>query len=124
MKTEQAIKHFENEIRFCERAPAGNPVHQTADWVMILEANKAALAALREKLERENHTDPQWISVTERLPEEWVDVLALLKCGGCVVVVRSGRKWRERWNNELMDRPPTHWMPLPKPPKMVGGAEQ
>ena len=54
MKTEQAIKHFEDEIRFCERAPAGNPVHQTADWVMILEANKAALAALMEKQEREN----------------------------------------------------------------------
>ena len=54
MKTEQAIKHFEDEIRFCERAPAGNPVHQTVDWAMILESNKVALAALREKQEREN----------------------------------------------------------------------
>ena len=54
MKTEQAIKHFENEIRFCERAPAGNIAHQTVDWVMVMEANRAALAALREKQAREN----------------------------------------------------------------------
>lgn len=53
MKTEQAIKYFEREIRFCERAPAGN-IAQTDDWVMALEANRAALAALREKQEREN----------------------------------------------------------------------
>lgn len=54
MKTEKAIKYFEGEINFCERAPAGNPVHMTEDWTMILEANRAALAALREKQEREN----------------------------------------------------------------------
>lgn len=45
MKTEKAIKHFEDEIRFCERSPVGNHVHMTADWVMILEANKTAPAA-------------------------------------------------------------------------------
>lgn len=54
MNTEKAIKYFEGEISFCERAPAGNPVHMTEDWTMILEANRAALAALREKQEREN----------------------------------------------------------------------
>lgn len=75
MKTEQAIKHFEDEIRFCTNAPAGNPVHQTADWVMILEANKAALAALREKQERES----AWIPVTERLPENEQDVLITVR---------------------------------------------
>ncbi len=47
MTTEQAIKHFEGEVRFCERAPAGNIAHQSADWVIVLAANKAALAALR-----------------------------------------------------------------------------
>ena len=54
MKTEQAIKFFEEEIRFCERAPAGNIAQQNGDWTMVLESDKAALAALREKLEREN----------------------------------------------------------------------
>lgn len=54
MKLDRAIEFFEGEISFCERAPAGNPVHMTEDWTMILEANRAALAALREKREREN----------------------------------------------------------------------
>lgn len=54
MKTEQAIKFFEEEIRFCERAPAGNIAQQNGDWTMVLESDKAALAALKEKLEREN----------------------------------------------------------------------
>lgn len=54
METKKAIKHFEDEIRFCERATAGNIVQRTEDWTLTLEANKAALAALREKQEREN----------------------------------------------------------------------
>ena len=53
MKLDRVIKYFEDEIRFCERAPAGN-IAQTDDWVLALEANRAALAALKEKLEREN----------------------------------------------------------------------
>lgn len=53
MKTEQAIKYFEGEIRFSERAPAGNIAHGTSDWTRILDASKTALKALREKLERE-----------------------------------------------------------------------
>ena len=54
MTTEQAIKYFKDEVRFCERAPAGNQVHKTDDWVRALEANRAALEALREKHDREN----------------------------------------------------------------------
>ena len=54
MKTEQAIEYFEDEIRFRERSLAGNIVQQTEDWTLSLEANRAALAALREKQEREN----------------------------------------------------------------------
>lgn len=54
METEKAIKYFEDEIRFCERAPAGNIAHKNADWTRILDASKAALEALKEKQEREN----------------------------------------------------------------------
>ena len=54
METKKAIKYFEDEVRFGERAPAGNIVQQTEDWTMTLEANRAALAALREKKAREN----------------------------------------------------------------------
>ena len=62
-------------------------------------------------------TVQEWIPVTERLPNHWEDVLVRLQCGDCVVAVRSGLIWRVRWNNTLLDREPTHWMPLPQPPK-------
>ena len=54
MNTEKAIKYFEDEIRFCEYSPAGNPVHAATDWVRVLDANRSALAALKEKQDREN----------------------------------------------------------------------
>ena len=54
MKTEQAIKYFEDEIRFCESAPALNNCQRPGDWLLIREACKAAVEALREKQEREN----------------------------------------------------------------------
>ena len=62
-------------------------------------------------------TVQEWIPVTERLPNHWEDVLVRLQCGDCVVAVRSGLIWRVRWNNTLLDREPTHWMPLPDAPK-------
>lgn len=58
-----------------------------------------------------------WIPVTERLPENDVDVLALLHTGDSVVVERCGETWKVRWNGTNLDRKPTHWMPLPEPPK-------
>lgn len=64
MKLDRAIEYFEREIRFCERAPAGN-IAQTDDWVLALEANRAALAALREKQEREK-SKPQEVLHEDR----------------------------------------------------------
>lgn len=58
----------------------------------------------------------EWISVEDRLPKDWEDVLVLLQCGDCIVAARSGKYWRERWCHSMLDRPPTHWMPLPEPP--------
>lgn len=54
MNTEKAIKYFKDEIRYCENAPALNGCEMTSDWMLTLEASRAALAALREKQEREN----------------------------------------------------------------------
>lgn len=62
----------------------------------------------------------RWIPVTERMPDDCVDVLACLQCGDCVVAVKSGPIWRERFTNiRLEDGDITHWMPLPEPPKEV-----
>ena len=46
MNIEKAIKYFEDEVRFHENAPAGNPVHKTSDWQQSLEASRMALKAL------------------------------------------------------------------------------
>jgi hypothetical protein len=66
-------------------------------------------------------TVQKWIPVTERLPENDVDVLALLHTGDSVVVERCGETWKVRWDGTNLDRKPTHWMPLPEPPKEVAG---
>ena len=58
----------------------------------------------------------EWISVDERLPEMHEDVLCL--CGRSVEIdfMCSDDTWCGVHN-----KPITHWMPLPEPPKMKCG---
>ena len=66
---------------------------------------------------------PQWIPVTERLPQEGVDVLVSSPCPNSdtpnVDIASWGNEgaqepvWREAYCGRLW---PTHWMPLPEPP--------
>lgn len=68
---------------------------------------------------------PQWISVTERLPEEKTYVLILADTiAGKMVKVSfiykdsAGRNcWTtlDEYGKNLFDWQPTHWMPLPEP---------
>ena len=65
-------------------------------------------------------TVQKWIPVSERLPEDWEDVLVFSKYGFCETAVYLGieGKWRVSWNYELLEgHSVTHWMPLPEPPK-------
>lgn len=67
-----------------------------------------------------------WISVEDRLPEEPCAVLVVVY-GNAVCVARynypgcfeTGFGMRFSAGNGV-----THWMPLPEPPKMDGGAEE
>jgi hypothetical protein len=68
----------------------------------------------------------KWIPVSERLPEEWDDVLVVSGEAGFIEVAvylgDCGEKkipWRVSWNHEFLKYPVTHWMPLPEPPKEV-----
>lgn len=98
----------------CKNCPA-----YSTNSLCIDRLHAAALNALEAQRKRvaELEQERRWIPVAERLPNDWEDVLVRLQCGDCVVAVRSGTIWRERWTNTRLDREPTHWMPLPEPPK-------
>lgn len=63
----------------------------------------------------------EWISVNDRLPDNWKTVLALCKDGGMFVGIHTPF---ERWeiltamkSTRIVKRTVTHWMPLPELPK-------
>ena len=62
----------------------------------------------------------EWISVKDRLPEPWKQVLIYSQYDFCEVALYIGipGKWRVTWNHDMLDADSvTHWMPLPQPPK-------
>ena len=67
---------------------------------------------------------PQWIPVSERLPEEWWPVLGLIQFHDekeppiqQVLWYLGNGHWRETWRGDMIESDVTHWMPLPEPPK-------
>ena len=72
----------------------------------------------------EEHAKHLWIPVEERLPETGVDVLVMFPHNMAVAsrdmgewVVNSGDGWCTDVNLSDDEKEPTHWMPLPQPPK-------
>ena len=62
-----------------------------------------------------NNVGSKWIPVTERLPEDNVQVLACTKHGKPFTAhCAYGGKWKVSGSVTV-----THWMPLPEPPKEV-----
>ena len=68
---------------------------------------------------------PKWIPVTERLPEDFIEVLVfgrskLTRVMVIDVAFRKGRKWFVPCDEDGIESDPvivSHWMPLPEPPK-------
>lgn len=62
-------------------------------------------------------TPAKWISVKDRLPEDFEDVLTF-EDGECYRVNSISQLTKYWWDSdEGFERHPTHWMPLPEPPK-------
>jgi hypothetical protein len=82
----------------------------TIGGLLNKSAANHALGALAKK------TSSQWISVKERLPEYDVDVLTIEDGEMEVNAVSEYTQW---WwsSDEGFERNPTHWQPLPEPPK-------
>ena len=65
-------------------------------------------------------TVQEWISVKDRLPEPWEQVLIYSRHDFCESAFYIGvpGKWCSTWNHEMLDADSvTHWMPMPNPPK-------
>ena len=77
------------------------------------DINKAKALFL---IERSNAKSSRWISVEERLPERGVEVLGTngKAVEMCTYWPGQPTPW-ESWT--AFHFKPTHWMPLPKPPK-------
>ena len=64
-------------------------------------------------------TQPQWISVKERLPEEGDDLSIMLVWRNIEHDYDTVRwRYQQGWDCVIQDKSTiTHWMPLPEPPK-------
>lgn len=65
----------------------------------------------------------EWIPIEEELPNKNVEVLATHKDDKWVVTaIIKNKNWYNSWdvinnNNNKVAIWPTHWMPIPEPPK-------
>lgn len=89
------------------------------------ETPKALPDYIAEALYNVGYSKQEWISVDERLPEKNGYYLVYTKYG--YIEVERYKTWDDDdldggywWEFEGLV---THWMPLPEPPKMKGGAE-
>lgn len=80
-------------------------------------SQRSAMAALADSYKAEI---PQWISVTERLPEPGTRVLVSIGAVFEAFIDDEG-KWQRYYSSPLSEvlGEPTHWMPLPEPPAEV-----
>lgn len=86
-----------------------------------LSSDMARNTYIAEYLVSHGVTEPEWISVKDRLPEKREDVLLCRKWWGEISNPKMGwynevsGKWFDLSNMEIHNV--THWMPLPQPPK-------
>ena len=102
---------------------------------LIRTNSYGTLNAVAEHLYNAGYRKSEWISVDERLPENYGPVLVAcegLTIGGAAPIAigsYGGGFWSLSdadgtcYLTKYMRVVVTHWMPLPEPPKMKGGGE-
>lgn len=81
------------------------------------------------EINRDEKKPTPWISVKERLPEEWKPVLGMVAIAeiptrpiidAMVYIgnIAGEDKWRVCWGHDMLESAVTHWMPLPEPPEV------
>jgi len=87
---------------------------------MKLHGDEAAIAGMKREIERMvvSGNKPRWIPVTERLPEDRVEVLVSSGMFAPLIEVAFyDGLFYSAWDGETEIAAVTHWMPLPEPPK-------
>lgn len=86
-----------------------------------------SLKKFAEALYNADYRKQEWISVDERLPQKSGDYLTYHEHRSCGVLYYNAdiKLWNVYYSDDVRNaiRSITHWMPLPKAPKMKGGAE-
>jgi hypothetical protein len=84
-----------------------------------LVASDARIEELEDELAEAQSKILRWISVSERLPEEDVDVLVMTKHGMHVADLDEYGTWNASHGDSWQFPKPSHWMPLPEPPEVT-----
>ena len=103
---EEHRQRTDSYITYLAHGGKGDPAEEVG-----LDALAIAISALEKT---------KWISVKDRLPEPWEQVLIYSRHDFCESAFYIGvpGKWRVTWNHEMLDADSvTHWMPMPQPPK-------
>ena len=105
-KAQNRIDFWKRKLEKAKSGTAQLECHKNAsDAGWEYNYYKDALEALENQ--------PKWISVEERLPEDGVDVLVWRD--GCFAIAHI--IMADDWTYTGIGGDPTHWMPLPEPPK-------
>ena len=91
-----------------QRIKTHNEIHSRKEHfaVKITKALQMAVEALENQ---------QWIPVTERLPEPYVDVL-VIRNGKIAIDHHEEDGW---FAHDFKGKRATHWIPLPAPPEEI-----
>ena len=107
MTKQEAISLLTEEVRMCRMAAKINSCGMTEDWQRTIEVCEIAIAAIKAQEEQ------RWIPVTERLPDPTERAICINDDGD--MAVGAYTVWG--WIFPFYFNEPTHWMPLPSPPK-------